>query len=115
MDLLDNPLVQSILFYPRPDQAGGSVLPNTYDGTIQVTYNGLPLYRFQGDKQPGDTNGQGVGGLWSVVTLTAAAPSAAPIARVTAGSCAAATACIIDIRAVRGRESDDGGLRGPPF
>jgi alpha-beta hydrolase superfamily lysophospholipase len=36
MELLDNPLVQSILFYPRPDQAGGSVLPNTYDGTIPV-------------------------------------------------------------------------------
>ena len=36
MDLLDNPLVQSILFYPRPDQAGGSVLPNVYDGTIPV-------------------------------------------------------------------------------
>jgi len=46
------------------------------DGTYQVTYNDLPLYYFTGDKQSGDTNGQGVAGLWSVVTLTAAAPAA---------------------------------------
>ncbi len=45
------------------------------DGTSQVTFNDMPLYRFTGDKQPGDTNGQGVAGLWSVVTLTAAAPA----------------------------------------
>jgi len=27
------------------------------DGTIQVTYNGLPLYFFVGDTAPGDSNG----------------------------------------------------------
>ncbi len=27
------------------------------DGTLEVTYNGLPLYFYAGDKAPGDTNG----------------------------------------------------------
>lgn len=38
------------------------------DGTLQVTYNGHPLYHFAGDQAPGDTNGQGVGGIWFVVS-----------------------------------------------
>ncbi len=47
------------------------------DGTSQITYNDMPLYRFTGDKQPGDINGQGMlNGAWSVVSLTAAAPVA---------------------------------------
>lgn len=33
------------------------------DGTIQVTYNGLPLYGWQSDTKPGDVTGQGVGGF----------------------------------------------------
>jgi predicted lipoprotein with Yx(FWY)xxD motif len=37
------------------------------DGTSQVTYKDKPLYYFSGDQQPGDTNGQGVGGSWFVV------------------------------------------------
>ena len=45
------------------------------DGSLQVTYNGLPLYFFASDSKPGDTTGQGVGGVWSIVhpTDTAAA------------------------------------------
>ena len=37
------------------------------DGTTQVTYKGMPLYYYAGDQQPGDTNGQGVGGVWFTV------------------------------------------------
>jgi predicted lipoprotein with Yx(FWY)xxD motif len=35
------------------------------DGSLQVTYNGLPLYFFAGDAKPGDTNGNYTG--WSLV------------------------------------------------
>ena len=38
------------------------------DGARQVTYNGLPLYYFAGDSLPGETNGDGVGGVWSLAT-----------------------------------------------
>jgi predicted lipoprotein with Yx(FWY)xxD motif len=30
------------------------------DGKPQVTYNGQPLYLYEGDEKPGDTNGQGL-------------------------------------------------------
>jgi peptidoglycan hydrolase-like protein with peptidoglycan-binding domain len=34
------------------------------DAGRQATYNGWPLYVFSGDSRPGDTNGQGQGGVW---------------------------------------------------
>ena len=37
------------------------------DGVKQQTINCSPIYTFAGDKQPGDTNGQGVGGTWYAV------------------------------------------------
>ncbi|MFM7508968.1 MAG: hypothetical protein ACKO5A_05415 [Actinomycetota bacterium] len=37
------------------------------DGTQQVTYAGQPLYLFASD-QPGTTSGQGVGGVWFLVS-----------------------------------------------
>jgi predicted lipoprotein with Yx(FWY)xxD motif len=45
------------------------------EGT-QVTYHGMPLYTYIGDKGPNQTTGQGVvdsGGTWYVVSLSAAA------------------------------------------
>jgi len=37
------------------------------DDTMQVTYNGMPLYVYSKDAKPGDTTGQGVGNVWNVV------------------------------------------------
>jgi predicted lipoprotein with Yx(FWY)xxD motif len=48
---------------------GGTGVSGTFatltraDGTIQVTYNGLPLYGWAKDTKPGDVTGQGVGGF----------------------------------------------------
>jgi predicted lipoprotein with Yx(FWY)xxD motif len=40
------------------------------DGTVQVTYNGWPLYYYEKDKAPGDVTGQDVGDVWFVVSAT---------------------------------------------
>lgn len=40
---------------PRPDGSGN-----------QVVWNGKPLYRYAGDANPGDTTGDGVGGVWHI-------------------------------------------------
>ncbi len=37
------------------------------DGSMQVTYNGMPLYFYVKDTKAGDVNGQAVGGVWYVV------------------------------------------------
>ena len=42
------------------------------DGTMQVAYDGAPLYYFAADSKAGDTTGQGVGGKWFVAAPTAA-------------------------------------------
>ena len=49
------------------------------DGAMQLTYKGLPLYTFAGDKAPGDAAGNGLMdvGTWRAATATATA-SAAP-------------------------------------
>lgn len=38
------------------------------DGQPQLTLNGWPLYYYAGDAAAGDTNGQGVGNVWWVLT-----------------------------------------------
>ena len=38
-----------------------------------------PLYRFAGDAAPGDTNGQGSGGVWFVVGPTASSSRPDPL------------------------------------
>lgn len=37
-------------------------------GIVQATYNGYPLYTYSGDSAPGLTGGNGVGGVWHVIT-----------------------------------------------
>jgi len=36
----------------------------SHDGNRQWAYKGKPLYRFIKDAKPGDTTGDGVGGVW---------------------------------------------------
>jgi predicted lipoprotein with Yx(FWY)xxD motif len=38
------------------------------DGKMQVTYNGLALYRYSDDKKAGQAKGQGEAGIWFAVT-----------------------------------------------
>jgi predicted lipoprotein with Yx(FWY)xxD motif len=54
----------------------GSVKDAT--GVVQATYNGYPLYTYSGDMASGDTSGNGVGGVWHVISgqyLTASTSS----------------------------------------
>ena len=50
------------------------------DKKQQVTYNGIPLYRYAADRKAGSANGQGAGRVWFVVKkgerLAVATPSA---------------------------------------
>jgi predicted lipoprotein with Yx(FWY)xxD motif len=61
---------------------GGGARP---DGTLQVAYNNHPLYYFhggygvRGDKKAGQIRGQGLGGLWRVLS-----PKGKPIRKVPA-------------------------------
>jgi len=46
------------------------------NGTLQVTLNGLPVYRYAGDSAKGDVNGEGIesfGGTWHAVTASSSA------------------------------------------
>jgi predicted lipoprotein with Yx(FWY)xxD motif len=46
------------------------------DGTTQVTYAGLTLYRYAGDKKAGDVKGQGFEKTWFAVTSKGALATA---------------------------------------
>ena len=48
------------------------------DGSMQITYQGHPLYTYTGDTGPGQTNGNGVQGTWHVVLVTGGAAGTAP-------------------------------------
>ena len=46
------------------------------NGTVQATYNGYPLYTYKEDMAPGQTAGNGEGGVWHVITGTNLAAAA---------------------------------------
>ena len=46
------------------------------NGAVQVTYDGLALYRFSGDAIPGQANGQGAHRVWFVITAAGAVTTA---------------------------------------
>lgn len=54
------------------------------DGRVQVTYNGLPLYRYAADLKKGVARGQGLGKIWFAAKagdarkLAAVTPTTAP-------------------------------------
>jgi predicted lipoprotein with Yx(FWY)xxD motif len=39
------------------------------DGVYQTTYKGRPLYLYSRDHNPGETNGEGIDGMWFAVRL----------------------------------------------
>ncbi len=64
-----------------PPTAFGELAPmNGNDGAKQLAFNGIPLYYFAGDTEPGQINGQGVGGVWWIVAPGAVLGSATPAA-----------------------------------
>jgi predicted lipoprotein with Yx(FWY)xxD motif len=53
------------------------------NGTLQVTLNGRPLYRYAGDSAKGQANGEGIesfGGIWHAVKATGSSSTSAPMA-----------------------------------
>jgi len=39
-------------------------------GVRQVTINGYPVYRYAGDKAPGQDTGNGIEGAWHVIKIS---------------------------------------------
>lgn len=67
------PLTTTAANAPAVEGATGEfALLSRDDGTKQLAFNGKPLYRYGPDK-PGDTSGDGIGGVWFVAKATAAA------------------------------------------
>ncbi len=51
-----------------PSKLPGKVgLIKRQDGSLQVTYNRLPLYRYSGDASATDTRGENLDGEWGVI------------------------------------------------
>ena len=75
-----------LVFTSSGSPASANALPGTLSVVTdangqQVEYNGHLLYRYSGDTTPGQTNGEGIKGVWFVATTTLSvqgAPQATP-------------------------------------
>jgi predicted lipoprotein with Yx(FWY)xxD motif len=68
------------------------------DGSLQVTYNKLPLYRYYLDRRPGQTKGQGVkdpAGTWDVVSTSGKVVTAKPGTGTGAGTTTSGTTTVV--------------------
>ncbi len=66
-------LVASTVTPTEASGVAGQVATTTRpEGTTQVTFNGHPVYFYQGDSAKGQANGQGISGVWYVLRTTAA-------------------------------------------
>ena len=76
-----------------PDGLGGALGTTTrQDGSLQVTFNGMPLYRYAADTEPDDVYGQGVGNVWFVVNPTSPTAGSDQTAAASDGTAAAPSA-----------------------
>jgi predicted lipoprotein with Yx(FWY)xxD motif len=62
-------------------------------GTLQVAFKQIPLYYFAGDQAVGDTNGDGVGGVWHLATVASTLPPPAASAGASAAPSGAPASC----------------------
>ena len=56
------------------------------DGSLWVTYNGLPLYYWQGDTKAGDVTGQGISGFSVALVAGSSGAAATPAASASSGA-----------------------------
>lgn len=61
-----------------PDLAGDLGTIERPDGSMQVTFKGMPLYTYAGDSGPGQANGQGLGGVWFAITTSGGKSGSSP-------------------------------------
>jgi len=61
------PLIAFGSSFGPPGVSGALDVISRTDGKKQITWNGTPLYTYSQDTKPGDTSGNGVGGVWKVV------------------------------------------------
>ena len=62
------------------------------DGTVQVTYNHMPLYYYAGDSVAGDTKGEGKNNTWFVAPLSGSVGTTSPAASPSASAAASPAA-----------------------